>query len=427
MPNLTIKDIARISGCSVSTISRVINDRPDVRPETKEHVLKVMREAGFVPNTNARQLKIQQSRSLVFVVKGTRNLFFSDFLVQLQRAATLYGYNGIVSYLDENANEIDAAEKILREIKPKGMIFLGGSVANFKKGFANITVPSVLTTLVSDELDFPNLSMVGVDDRAAAYTAVDYLIQQGHRKIAVLGGPVTSYPSVMRREGAQQAMQDAGILFSDKLYGLSNYDFESAYHAVNSLLARRADFTALFAMSDVIALGAIRALVSAGLRVPEDVSVIGFDGISSGVHSCDVTALEDTEVCVINYDKFEEAATSMRSMGAHVLKMLSREIVRQHGVMLLLGSMHAEERLAAFLLSLSQRFEQRGYSRSEFVLRMTRAEIGSYLGLKLETVSRVLSRFSHDGLIEVNQKHVRIFDAEGLRAIVSGVPLSEQR
>ena len=276
MGNMTIKDIARISGCSVSTISRVINDRPDVRPETKERVLEVMREAGFVPNTNARQLKIQQSRSLVFVVKGTRNIFFSDFLVQLQRA----GYNGIVSYLDENANEIDAAEKILREIKPKGMIFLGGSVANFQKGFANISVPSVLATLVSDKLDFPNLSMVGVDDRAAAYQAVSYLIQQGHRKIAVLGGPATSYPSMMRRQGAQQAMEDAGIRFEDKLYGLSNYDFESAYHAMNGLLARRAEFTALFAMSDVIAFGAIRALVSAGLRVPEDVSVIGFDGIT---------------------------------------------------------------------------------------------------------------------------------------------------
>lgn len=280
MGNMTIKDIARISGCSVSTISRVINDRPDVRPETKERVLEVMREAGFVPNTNARQLKIQQSRSLVFVVKGTRNIFFSDFLVQLQRAATLYGYNGIVSYLDENANEIEAAEKILREIKPKGMIFLGGSVANFQKGFVNISVPSVLATLVSDKLDFPNLSMVGVDDRAAAYQAVSYLIQQGHRKIAVLGGPATSYPSMMRRQGAQQAMEDAGIRFEDKLYGLSNYDFESAYHAMNSLLARRAEFTALFAMSDVIAFGAIRALVSAGFRVPEDISVIGFDGIS---------------------------------------------------------------------------------------------------------------------------------------------------
>ena len=280
MPNMTIKDIARLSGCSVSTISRVINDRPDVRPETKEKVLQMMRESGFVPNTNARQLKIQQSRSLVFVVKGTQNLFFSDFLVQLQRAATLYGYSGIVSYLDENANEIDAAQKILREIKPKGMIFLGGSVANFQQGFANITVPAVLTTLVSDELDFPNLSMVGVDDRAAARTAVSHLNAQGHRKIAVLGGPTTSYPSRMRRLGAQDAMEDAGLTFDDRLYGLSNYDFESAYHAMNSLLARRAEFTALFAMSDVIAFGAIRALVSAGFRVPEDISVIGFDGIS---------------------------------------------------------------------------------------------------------------------------------------------------
>ena len=155
--------------------------------------------------------------------------------------------------------------------------------------------------------------------------------------------------------------------------------------------------------------------------------MIGFDGIASGVHASDVIALEDTGVCTIPYAKLEEAATSMRSMGAHVMKMLSREIVRQHGVMLLLGSMHAEERLAAFLLALSQRFEQRGYSRSEFVLRMTRAEIGSYLGLKLETVSRVLSRFSHDGLIEVNQKHVRIFDAEGLRAIVSGVSFTDEK
>ena len=280
MPNMTIKDIARLSGCSVSTISRVINDRPDVRPETKEKVLQMMRESGFVPNTNARQLKIQQSRSLVFVVKGNRNLFLSDLLVQLQRAATLYGYSGIVSYLDENANEIDAAQKILREIKPKGMIFLGGSVANFQQGFANITVPAVLTTLVSDELDFPNLSMAGVDDRAAARTAVSHLIAQGHRKIAVLGGPTTSYPSRMRRLGAQDAMEDAGLTFDDRLYGLSNYDFESAYHAMNSLLARRAEFTALFAMSDVIAFGAIRALVSAGFRVPEDISVIGFDGIS---------------------------------------------------------------------------------------------------------------------------------------------------
>ena len=139
---MTIKDIARISGCSVSTISRVINDRPDVRPETKEHVLRIMREVGFVPNTNARQLKIQQSRSVVFVVKGTQNMFFADFLVHLQHVVGLYGYSGIVSYLDENANEMEAAEKILREIKPKGIIFLGGNVENFRQSFDSITIPA---------------------------------------------------------------------------------------------------------------------------------------------------------------------------------------------------------------------------------------------------------------------------------------------
>lgn len=148
--------------------------------------------------------------------------------------------------------------------------------------------------------------------------------------------------------------------------------------------------------------------------------LVGLDGISAESHTCDMVALEDTEVCVIPYHRLEEVATAVPALRTHLHKVMSREIVREHSVMLLLGSMHAEERLAAFLLNLSQRFEARGYSRTEFVLRMTRAEIGSYLGLKLETVSRVLSRFAQDGLIEVNQKHVRITNPDGLRAVVSG-------
>ena len=148
--------------------------------------------------------------------------------------------------------------------------------------------------------------------------------------------------------------------------------------------------------------------------------LVGLDGISSDAHSCDVVALEDAEVCVIPYPRLEEVASAVPVLRNHLHKVMSREIVREHGVMLLLGSMMAEERLSAFLLNLSQRFEARGYSRSEFVLRMTRAEMGSFLGLKLETVSRVLSRFAQDGLLEVNQKHVRIVDPDGLRNVVSG-------
>ena len=125
--------------------------------------------------------------------------------------------------------------------------------------------------------------------------------------------------------------------------------------------------------------------------------MLGMDGIGPDQHSCNAVALEDSEVCVIPFGRLEELSREIDVLQQHFHKVMSREIVREHGVMLLLGSMRAEERLAAFLLNLSQRFTSRGYSPSEFNLRMTREEIGSYLGLKLETVSRVFSKFQEDG------------------------------
>ena len=147
--------------------------------------------------------------------------------------------------------------------------------------------------------------------------------------------------------------------------------------------------------------------------------LVGLDGISSELHSCDTVALEDTEVCVIPYERLEEVATAMPVLRNHFHKVMSREIVREHGVMLLLGSMRAEERLAAFLLNLVQRLQARGFSPSEFILRMTREEIGSYLGMKLETVSRTFSKFVEDGIIDVKQRYVHIKSTDGLRQIVN--------
>jgi CRP/FNR family transcriptional regulator len=143
--------------------------------------------------------------------------------------------------------------------------------------------------------------------------------------------------------------------------------------------------------------------------------LMGLDGIGSGAHNCGAVALEDSHVCVIPYSRLQELARDMRTLQTQFHKVMSREIVREHGVMMLLGSMRAEERLAAFLLNLSQRFTARGYSACDFNLRMTREEIGSYLGLKLETVSRAFSRFQELGLISVQQKHIRILEGEGLR------------
>ena len=147
--------------------------------------------------------------------------------------------------------------------------------------------------------------------------------------------------------------------------------------------------------------------------------VIGLDGIVNDIHTCDAIALEDAEVCVMPFDRIEELSREVSSLQRHVHKIMSREIVREHGVMLLLGSMRAEERLAAFLLNLVQRLYARGFSQSELVLRMTREEIGSYLGLKLETVSRTFSKFVEDGIVEVKQRHVRILNTEALRDIVN--------
>jgi CRP/FNR family transcriptional regulator, anaerobic regulatory protein len=147
--------------------------------------------------------------------------------------------------------------------------------------------------------------------------------------------------------------------------------------------------------------------------------IIGLDGIVNDQHTCDAIALEDAEVCVLPFDRIEEISREVNALQHHVHKIMSREIVREHGVMLLLGSMRAEERLAAFLLNLVQRMQARGFSKSELVLRMTREEIGSYLGMKLETVSRAFSKFSEDGMVEVKQRHVHIKDAEALKRIVN--------
>ena len=147
--------------------------------------------------------------------------------------------------------------------------------------------------------------------------------------------------------------------------------------------------------------------------------IIGLDGIVSDHHTCDAVALEDAEVCVMPFDRIEELSREITSLQRHVHKIMSREIVRENGVMLLLGSMRAEERLAAFLLNLVQRLHARGFSQSELVLRMTREEIGSYLGLKLETVSRTFSKFAEDGIVEVKQRHVRILNPDGLKLIVN--------
>ena len=152
-----------------------------------------------------------------------------------------------------------------------------------------------------------------------------------------------------------------------------------------------------------------------GFQMPGE--LLGLDGIGSGGYTSNAVALEDCEVCVLPFALVEEIGREIPALQRHLHCVLSREIVRDHGVMMLLGSMRAEERLAVFLLNLSKRFARRGWSAVDFHLRMTREEIGSYLGLKLETVSRLFSKFQDDGVLSVNQKHVCILDGNALEGL----------
>ncbi|MHB1121842.1 MAG: fumarate/nitrate reduction transcriptional regulator Fnr [Ramlibacter sp.] len=143
--------------------------------------------------------------------------------------------------------------------------------------------------------------------------------------------------------------------------------------------------------------------------------LVGLDGVAQGEHASATMALEDTELCAIPYASLSDAAAGHTGMQHVISRLMSREILLEHSLMMLLGSMNAEERLAAFLLNLSQRYAARGYSEREFHLRMSRAEIGSYLGMKLETVSRTFSAFQQQGLMEVDKRHIRIADLPGLK------------
>lgn len=155
--------------------------------------------------------------------------------------------------------------------------------------------------------------------------------------------------------------------------------------------------------------------------------VIGFDGIESGRHESTVVALEDSEICIVPFDQCEERTSYCRETQQLLFRILGREIARGHDQMLLLGTMRAEQKLASFLIDLSERYGRLGYSRTSFVLRMTREDIGSYVGLKLETVSRLLSRFQNEGLIKVQGRSIVLLDVAALRDLIQSLPGSSPR
>ena len=284
---MTIKDLAAITGYSVGTISRVLNDQPHVSETARDVILKAARDYGFQLNSNAKQLKQQHGTSVLVICKGTSNELFDRLLVSIQARVAQSRLPLIVDYIDEGDNEVRRAIQMCQEKKPLAVLFLGGQTIHFLQDFHQIPVPCVLVTTDASTLDYPNLSSVSVNDNDAAQLVIDQLISMGHRRFAVVGGDrQTSDTSRLRYQGCIEAFRRSDILFDPDLdYETARFSYLEGYRATQNLLSRGRGFTALFAMSDVMAIGAIRALRDAGLRVPEDVSVMGLDGLTIGEYT----------------------------------------------------------------------------------------------------------------------------------------------
>jgi len=279
---MTIKDIAKECGCAVGTVSRVLNNHPDVSEQMREKVLAVVKKHNFVANTNAKQLKEQNRKTIVILVKGTSSILLNGMLERIQKLIQPLPYIASVVVLDECENEAKTADRIYYEQKPVGMIFLGGSPDLYIEDFAKLQIPCVLISNECQQIEGVCLSCISTDNFKAAEYSTNYLIQNGHTNIGVIGGSLGGSGMTQRRyEGFLSAMNAAGLSFDyEKSYMPSKFSFEGGAYAAKRLIENNRDITAIFTMSDAMAIGACRQLTDMGYKIPEDISVIGFDGIS---------------------------------------------------------------------------------------------------------------------------------------------------
>ncbi len=279
--SITIKDIARESGYAVGTVSRVLNNSPDVSEKARRKINEVVKKYNFQLNSNAKLLRQHPAKSVALIVKGTQNMLFGAMVEMVQKELAAKGYDCLTYYINREENEMVEAIKICNERRPLGILFVGSRHIYFREGFDKIDVPCVMVTNTAKELNFKYLSSVSTDDVDASRAMIDYLVQIGHKNIGVIGGdPANSKPTEYRLKGCRQSFDKHGIEFDITAdFEITTFNAMGGYLAANRLLDKNPDITAIFAMSDVLAMGAIRAIADRGMTVPGDISVAGFDGI----------------------------------------------------------------------------------------------------------------------------------------------------
>lgn len=285
---INIKDIAKLSGVGISTVSRVINNSGAVSDATRKKVMDVISAYNFIPNNSARNLKIVQSKNIALLVKGITNPFFNKMIRVIEQGVALRGYPLLIQNVDTSADELDIAIQEAQDRNLCGVIIMGGSYTYTEEKFKQLNIPCVLVTISpGDQVDPRLYSSIRINDEQEGYKATNYLISQGHRRIGFLykAPAEVDTPNVSRYNGYLRALLENDIPFDPSLVATNTLGavddpgYKVGFQLMKQLLNKNRDMTAVFAFADILAIGAAKAAFSMGYSIPEDISIVGFDGI----------------------------------------------------------------------------------------------------------------------------------------------------
>lgn len=286
MKETTIKDIAKKCGVGVSTVSRAINNHPEINEETRKMIMEVIKESNFIPNNSARNLKLTDTKTIAVLIKGIDNPFFQNMIKVFEEEIQRKKYTFILHRVDSNQDEVEVALELIKEKRLKGIVFLGGSFSQQENKLKEIKIPFVLSTIaIAQGVDKELYSSVCVDDKNESKKIVNFLCENGHQKIAVLAyESIDRSISKLRIEGYCEALKGRNIPINENLIrytkdSINAYTIENGYKLMKDLLDEGEDFTAVYAISDSMAVGACKAILDRGKKIPEDYSVVGFDGL----------------------------------------------------------------------------------------------------------------------------------------------------
>lgn len=283
---ITIKDIAALSDVGISTVSRVVNNTGHVSDATKKKVMDVVVKHNYIANSSARNLKITQTKTIALLVKNITNPFFNKMIRVIEREVTLRGYTLLIQNVDNSLDEMDLAIREAQDKNLCGIMLMGGSLSYTREKFVQLNIPCVLITISAGEsVDKSLYSSVTINDEQEGFRITDYLISLGHERIGFLyhSNNDNNTPNDQRYRGYLRALEENNIPFDDNLVARNILPDESGYTVgftlMKQLYAKNRDITAVFAFADIVAIGAAKAVLTMGLCVPGDMSIVGFDGI----------------------------------------------------------------------------------------------------------------------------------------------------